>query len=106
MAVKETCPRQENLLRCPLTVTAEGVYSVSLDYPRLRYIEAMPVEEAGRTRIYIRDPLNYAQSPLLLPYPTYFVISHFDGQHSLVDIQEAFARQFGQILPREQLHDI
>jgi MEMO1 family protein len=79
---------------------------VSLDYPRLRYIEAMPIEEAGRTRIYIRDPLNYAQSPMLLPYPTYFIISHFDGQHSLVDIQEAFAKQFGHILPREQIHDI
>jgi len=79
---------------------------VSLDYPRLRYIEAVPIEEAGRTRIYIRDPLNYAQSPLLLPYPTYFIISYFDGQHSPVDIQEAFAKQFGQILPREQIHDI
>jgi AmmeMemoRadiSam system protein B len=66
----------------------------------------MPIEEAGRTRIYIRDPLNYAQSPLLLPYPTYFIISHFDGQHSFVDIQEAFSKQFGQVLPREQIQDI
>ena len=77
-----------------------------LDYPRLRYIEAVPIEEGGRTRMYIRDPLSYAQTPLLLPYPTYFIISHFDGHHSLVDIQEAFAKQFGQILPREQIHDL
>lgn len=79
---------------------------MSLDYPRLRYIEAMPIEEENRTRIYIRDPLSYAQTPLLLPYHTYFIISHFDGQHSLVDIQEAFAKQFGQVLPREQIHDL
>ena len=79
---------------------------MSLDYPRLRYIEAVPIEEEGQARIYIRDPLSYAQVPLLLPYPTYFIVSHFDGQHSLVDIQEAFAKQFGRILPREQIHHI
>ena len=79
---------------------------MSLDYPRLRYIEAVPMEEENRTRIYIRDPLGYAETPLLLPYPTYFIISHLDGQHSIVDIQEAFAKHFGQILPHEQIHDI
>jgi len=77
-----------------------------MDYPRLRYIEAFPLEEEKLTRIYIRDPLNYATTPLLLPYPAYFVVSHFDGRHSLVDIQEAFAKQFGQVLPREQIVSI
>lgn len=77
-----------------------------MDYPKLRYIEALPVETDKHTRIYIRDPLNYANTPLLLPYPTYFIISHFDGQHSLVDIQAAFARQFSQILSREKIHEI
>ena len=79
---------------------------MSYEYPRLRYVEVMPVEEENRTRIYLRDPLGYAANPLLLPYPTYFIISHFDGQHSLVDIQEAFAKQFGQILPREQIQTL
>jgi len=41
-----------------------------------------------------------------MPAVTYFIISHFDGQHSVVDIQEAFARQFGQILPREKIEDL
>lgn len=77
-----------------------------MDYPKLRYIEAFPVEVDNLTRIYIRDPLNYAKTPLLLPYPTYFIITHFDGHHSLVDIQEAFARQFQQALPREKIGDI
>jgi AmmeMemoRadiSam system protein B len=77
-----------------------------MDYPKLRYIEAFPVETNQYTRLHIRDPLNYANTPLLLPYPIYFIISHFDGQHSLLDIQEAFARQFGQILPREKLDEI
>ncbi len=74
--------------------------------PRLRIIEAFPVEVEQCTRIYIRDPLNYATEPLLLPYATYFIASHFDGQHSLLDIQEAFSRQFGQVILRDQIQDI
>jgi len=77
-----------------------------MDYPKLRYIEAFPVETDQHARIHIRDPLNYANTPLLLPYPTYFIITHFDGQHSRVDIQERFARQFGQILPREKIDEV
>lgn len=77
-----------------------------MDYPKLRYIEAFPMEVEKGTRVYIRDPLNYATEPLLIPQVTYFILSHFDGQHSLPDIQEAFARQFNQVLPRQQLHEL
>ena len=77
-----------------------------MDYPKLRYIEAFPMEVEKGTRIYIRDPLNYAMEPLLIPQVTYFILSHFDGQHSLPDIQEAFARQFSQVLPRQQLDEL
>ncbi|MBI3301498.1 MAG: AmmeMemoRadiSam system protein B [Deltaproteobacteria bacterium] len=77
-----------------------------MDYPKLRPIEAFPVEVENGMRIYIRDPLNYAKDPLLLSYPTYFIICHFDGRHSLLDIQEAFARQFGQILFGDKIREI
>jgi hypothetical protein len=77
-----------------------------MEYPKLRPIEVFPVEIEKSKRVFIRDPLNYAKDPLILSYPTYFIISHFDGTHSLLDIQEAFARQFGQILFSDQLRDI
>ncbi len=80
--------------------------AAQLAVPKLRLIEAFPVEVEQSTRIYIRDPLNYATEPLLLPYATYFIVSHFDGQHSLLDIQEAFSRQFGQVILRDQIQDI
>src|SRR5437867_9833906 len=77
-----------------------------MDYPKLRPIEAFPVEVENRQRIYIRDPLNYAKDPLLLSYPTYFIISHFDGRHSTLDIQEAFVRQFGDILSSDKIREL
>ena len=77
-----------------------------MDYPNLRPIEAFPVEVENRQRIYIRDPLNYAKDSLLLSYPTYFIISHFDGRHSTLDIQEAFVRQFGDILSSDKIREL
>src|SRR5438445_6605156 len=77
-----------------------------MDYPKLRPIEVFPVEVENRQRIYIRDPLNYAKDSLLLSYPTYFIISHFDGRHSTLDIQEAFVRQFGDILSSDKTGEI
>lgn len=87
-----------------LQTASLGAYC--MDYPKLRYIEAIPVDVENGKRIYIRDPLNYAKIPLLLSYPTYFIISHFDGHHSLLDIQEAFARQFGEILFSDKIREI
>ena len=33
----------------------------------------------------------------------YFILAHFDGRHSLIDIQEAYAKQFGSLLPTDEL---
>src|SRR5712691_4336262 len=93
-----------SLMRNPLCVQPGCAISAEarghgMDYPKLRPIEAFPVEGEGETRIYLRDPLNYTKSQLMVSYPIYFIISQLDGRHSLLDIQEAFARQFGQVLP-------
>lgn len=77
-----------------------------MEYPRLRYINASPMDAADGKRIYINDPLHFAREPLLLSGATYFIIRHFDGRYSLSDIQGAFVKQFGQILPRTQLEDL
>jgi AmmeMemoRadiSam system protein B len=67
------------------------------DRPRLRAVQAVPVKQDGKTLIYLKDPLNFAH-PLGLSLVGYFILSHFDGQHSLVDIQEAYSKQFGEVL--------
>src|SRR5262247_2495474 len=72
------------------------------DKPRLRPVEAFPVQQNGKTLLYLKDPLNLA-SPLGLSSAGYFILSHFDGRHSYVDIQEAFSKQFGSILASDEL---
>ena len=72
------------------------------DKPRLRPIEAFPVEQDGKTLVHLKDPLNFAP-PLGITPVGYFILSHFDGQHSFVDIQEAYSKQFGSLLMSEEL---
>lgn len=70
--------------------------------PRLRAVEVFPVEQDGKTLVYLKDHENFAQ-PLGISPVGYFIISHFDGEHSLVDIQEAYCRQFGTLLLTNEL---
>ncbi len=73
-----------------------------VDWPRLRPVDVFPVQQDGKTFIYLKDPLHLA-NPLGISPAAYFILSHFDGQHSFVDIQEAYARQFGSVLLSDEL---
>jgi MEMO1 family protein len=73
-----------------------------IDRPRLRPVEAFPVQQDGKVLIYLKDPMNLA-APIGIAPVGYFILSHFDGQHSLVDIQEAYCRQFGTLLMTDDL---
>ncbi len=73
------------------------------DKPKLRPIEAFPIEQEGKTLVYLKDPLNFA-APLGLSPPGYFILTHFDGRHSYVDIQAAYAKQFGSLLTSDDLN--
>jgi len=66
--------------------------------PRLRRVEAFPVETAHGRALGIRDPAGYAQAVLVLPAALVEIVSLFDGDHSITDIQEAFLRRHGELV--------
>jgi AmmeMemoRadiSam system protein B len=76
------------------------------DYPRIRSVEIFPAEVSGQKVICLRDPLSLSGKILFFPYPTFFLISLFDGAHSLVDIQAEFMRRFGELLYREKIREL
>jgi AmmeMemoRadiSam system protein B len=75
------------------------------DRPRLRPIEVFPIQQEGKTLVCLRDPQNFAQSVVVSPV-TYFILSHFDGHHSLIDIQASYSQRFRQLLLSEDLKRI
>jgi hypothetical protein len=71
-------------------------------FPRLRAVEAFPVQQDGNNLIYLKDPLNLAP-PLGVSPIGYFLLAHFDGRHSFIDIQEIYSKQFGTLLLTDEL---
>jgi AmmeMemoRadiSam system protein B len=75
----------------------------SPNYPRLRPVEAFPAEHEGEQMVLIQDSSGLADGPLVVSPAGFFILTHFDGQHTLDDIQAAFQSQFNQELARDQL---
>ena len=74
--------------------------------PRLRPVDAVPAPEAGPDMVSLRDPSSLAPGWLAVSPAVLFVLAHFDGQHTLAEVAEAFARQFHQPLPADKLEAI
>jgi len=56
--------------------------------------------------ICLQDPQNISEKALFLSPPLYFIVSFFDGQHSIRDIQAEYMRKFGEFLYTEKLQEI
>ena len=77
-----------------------------MDCPKLRNINAFPVKDSGKTLVCLQDPRNVSEKALFLSPPLYFIVSMFDGQHSILDIQAEYMRRFGEFLYTEKLQEI
>lgn len=74
--------------------------------PKLRSIDAFPVEISGEEYICLQDPHRYVESPILVAPATFFILQFFDGRHTVEDVQRAFRRRFGEELEEEQIEQI
>jgi len=73
------------------------------DFPELRQVEAIAVRE---DQICIRDPSGISDKIIFLSPDLFFIVSLFDGKHSILDIQAEYTRRFGIILFSEKVKDI
>ena len=64
--------------------------------PQLRHVEAQPVEMDGGLGFVLRDPTGLAASSVTVSQAAFFLLSKFDGCHTLEEIREAFFDRFGQ----------
>lgn len=77
-----------------------------MEYPKLRPVEAFPYDVPGKEGICLRDSSNLTDMVVILPYHLFEIIRLFDGRHSIIDIQTAYARRHGEILFREKIEGI
>ncbi|MCU0722563.1 MAG: hypothetical protein MUC63_02915, partial [Planctomycetes bacterium] len=74
--------------------------------PRIRPVEAFPIEDQGRKLVVLRDAAGIAEGQAVLSPAAFFVAAQFDGAHTVRDIQEEFLRKFGEILFTEKIREI
>ncbi len=77
-----------------------------LDYPKLRRLEAFPVKQQGQDFIALGDPEGFLREPVLLSPVTFFVASLCDGKRSVRDLQTAYVRRFGDIIPSSKIEEM
>ncbi|MBN1350088.1 AmmeMemoRadiSam system protein B [candidate division KSB1 bacterium] len=77
-----------------------------MEYPKLRPIEALPVQYSGQEMIGLRDPAGKGEQLVVVPKEIFYILRFFDGEHSLLDIRTEFMRNFGYFLFEEQLNEL
>ena len=76
------------------------------DRPRLRNLEAFPVEQDGERVVALRDPSGFTDQVVALPMPLLEVVSLFDGEHSLEQIHAIVKGRHGEAPTVEQIASI
>jgi AmmeMemoRadiSam system protein B len=74
--------------------------------PKLRTVEAFPVQNEGEELICLRDPEGFAEGPIFLNKYLAILVSRMNGQNTLRDIQADFMRATGELLAMEQLEGL
>ena len=71
--------------------------------PRLRPLEAFPVQHEGQHCIALRDPAGFTDQIAVLPPPLLDLVSLFDGEHSIAEIQDVLRRRHGEAPTGDQI---
>ncbi len=76
------------------------------DYPKLRRLEAFPVKQQGQDFIALADPEGFIREAVLLSPVGFFIASLCDGKRSVRDLQTAYVRRFGDIIPSAKIEEM
>jgi AmmeMemoRadiSam system protein B len=76
------------------------------DHPKVRPLDAFPLQVEGRQVIGIKDPAGIASDIVCVPPETFFLISLMDGTNSLLDLQAAYMRKYGTLLFSDKIEGL
>ena len=77
-----------------------------MDFPKLRPVQTFPIQHQGQTLIGVRDATGLTEQVAVVPEPVLFMMQLMDGEHSVLDIQAACTRRFGQLIASEKIQQV
>jgi len=74
--------------------------------PKIRPLEVVPVQSGGRQGFLLRDPRGLAAQEVMVPADVAFLISQFDGTHTVREAQLSYVRRFGTLLTSDCIEQL
>ncbi|MCC6141225.1 MAG: AmmeMemoRadiSam system protein B [Nitrospira sp.] len=75
-------------------------------YPALRNLQFSPIKEGEEQYIVLWDPTGLSKERLVLPLNYFFIIQHFDGEHSLQQVGALYLKRFGEFLMPDKVDEL
>ena len=76
------------------------------DLPKLRPIDIVPIQTRGRQAYLLRDPEGLSPHEVVVPADVAYLISQFDGTHTVREAQVSYVRRFGTLLTTDKIADV
>ncbi len=67
-------------------------------FPVLRNLQFSPLKQGEDQLMVLWDPSGLSQEKLVLPLNFFFIVQHFDGDHSIQEIGALYLKRFGEFL--------
>ena len=75
-----------------------SVVKDSAQYPVLRNLQFSPIKQGEDQLMVLWDPSGLSTEKLVLPLNFFFIVQHFDGEHSIQAIGALYLKRFGEFL--------
>jgi AmmeMemoRadiSam system protein B len=75
-------------------------------YPLLRNLQFSPIKQGEEQYVVLWDPTGLSKEKLVLPLNYFFIIQHFDGEHSLQEIGALYLKRSGEFLMPDKVEQL
>jgi AmmeMemoRadiSam system protein B len=75
-------------------------------FPLLRNLQFSPIKEHDEQYVVLWDPSGLSPERLVLPLNYFFLVQHFDGEHSLEQIGAEYLKRFGEFFLPDRLQKL
>jgi AmmeMemoRadiSam system protein B len=75
-------------------------------YPLLRNLQFSPIKQGEEQYVVLWDPTGLSKEKLVLPLNYFFIVQHFDGDHSLQEIGALYLKRFGEFLMPDKVDQL
>ncbi|HET8579899.1 MAG TPA: hypothetical protein VFL31_02795, partial [Nitrospiraceae bacterium] len=75
-------------------------------FPLLRNLQFSPIKDKDEQYVLFWDPTGLSTEKLIVPLNYFYLLQHFDGEHSLDQIGAQYLKKFGEFFMPDRLEKL